>query len=215
MAVITISREFGSGGTDIARRICKELDLQFFEKRLMDKVASEMGLSEQEVIDFSEESYEAKTFLERLLKSKSTVAEIGSWTQDTNGAWTKIVQKIGEEESVAFVKSLILAAAKKDDVVIVGRGGQSILKDTTGVLHIRVVAPVDARIQCVQQRENISREEAKKMVEKRDRATIEYIKRFHHIEVSDSTYYHLVINTGKWDVDTAIKIIINAVNDLS
>lgn len=215
MAVITISRQFGSGGTEIATRVSKELGYQYFEKRLMDRIAADMGLVEQEVIDFSEDKYEAKGILERLFKSKATVKEVGAWTQSTTGAWTKVSQKIGEQESVTFVNNLILAASKKGDVVIVGRGGQAVLKDTSGVLHVRLVAPLDTRIQRVQTREHLSEEEARKMVEKRDHATAHYLKRFHNVEVSDPTLYHLVLNSGKWDVETIVKIIVNVAREIA
>ena len=214
MAVITISRQFGSGGTEIAMQVCKELGYQYFEKRLMDRIAADMGLVEQEVIDFSEDKYEAKGILERLFKSKASVMEVGAWTQSTTGAWTKVSQKIGEQDSVAFVNHLILTASKKGNVVIVGRGGQAILKDTPGVLHVRLVAPLETRIQRIQARENLNEEEARKSVEKRDHATADYLKRFHDIDVSDPTLYHLVLNSGKWDVETAVRIIVNAVREM-
>ena len=214
MAVITISRQFGCGGTEIATHVCRELGYQYFEKRLMDRIAADMGLVEQEVIDFSEDKYEAKGILERLFKSKATVKEVGAWTQSTTGAWTKVSQKIGEQESVTFVNNLILAASKKGDVVIVGRGGQGVLKDTPGVLHVRLVAPLENRTQRVQEREQINEEEARKQVEKRDNATADYLKRFHNIEVSDATLYHLIVNTGMWDIETVVKIIVNAVREI-
>ncbi|GAK56276.1 putative cytidylate kinase, putative [Candidatus Vecturithrix granuli] len=213
MTVITISRQFGSGGTEIATQVCKELGYQYFEKRLMDRIAADMGLVEQEVIDFSEDKYQAKGILERLFKSKSNMMEVGAWAQSTTGAWTKVSQKIGEQESVVFVNNLILAASKKGNVVIVGRGGQAVLKDTPGVLHVRLIAPLDNRIQRVQAREHLTEEEARKMVEKRDHAIADYLKRFHNIEVSDPTLYHLVLNSGKWDVETIVKIIVNAARE--
>jgi cytidylate kinase len=55
MAVITISRQYGSPGNEIAVRVCEILGYHYFDKRLMAQVASEVGLSEQEIVDFSEE----------------------------------------------------------------------------------------------------------------------------------------------------------------
>ena len=66
MAVITISRQAGSSGNEeIATRVAELLGYRYFDKRLMAKVAAEVGLSENEVVDFSEENYKVVSFLVR------------------------------------------------------------------------------------------------------------------------------------------------------
>ena len=67
MAVITISRQVGSGGTEIAAQVCTRLGYRYLDKWLLSKTAAEVGLSEHEVVDFSEDQYQARTFLEALL----------------------------------------------------------------------------------------------------------------------------------------------------
>ena len=66
MAVITISRQYGSGGDEIATRLWNVLGYRYFDKRLMAQVATEAGLSPTEVVDSSEDNYEARSLLERL-----------------------------------------------------------------------------------------------------------------------------------------------------
>jgi len=68
MAAITISRQIGSGGDAIAARVCEILDYQYFDKRLMTQVAEEVGLSERELVDYSEDHYTVQNFIERLLR---------------------------------------------------------------------------------------------------------------------------------------------------
>ena len=215
MAVITISRQFGSGGDQIARQVCKRLDYRFFEKRLMNEISKELGLLEQEVVDFSEDRYEAKNFIQRFFSRETPVREVGSWAEKTSGAWTKVVKKIGQEESVSFVNHLIDAAGKHGNVVIVGRGGQVILRAMRGALHIRIIAPVELRIQRVQEHEKLNLDEARTMVEQRDRAAADYLKRFHGTDISDPLLYHFVLNTGRLDNDAAANIIVNATEVLS
>ena len=71
MAIITISRQVGSGSEEIASQVAKLLGYRQFDKRLMIQAAAEMGLSESEVVDFSEENYKTAGFLDRLLGRRS------------------------------------------------------------------------------------------------------------------------------------------------
>ena len=215
MAVITISRQFGSGGDGIARRVCQRLEYRFFEKRLMDDIAKELGLLEEEVVDFSEDRYEAQNFIQRFFKRETPVREVGSWTEKSSGAWTKVVNKIGLDESVTFVNHLIDAAGKHGHVVIVGRGGQVILGEKSDALHVRIIAPAELRIQRVQEHERLNDDEAREMVEQRDRAAADYLKRFHGADISDPLLYDLVLNAGKLDHDAIAGIIVNAAKALS
>ena len=77
MAAITISRQIGSGGDSIAARVCEILEYQYFDKRLMTQVAEEVGLSERELVDYSEDNYTVQNFMDRLLRpGPRTIARI-------------------------------------------------------------------------------------------------------------------------------------------
>jgi cytidylate kinase len=223
MAVITISRQYGSGGDEIASRVCEMLSYRYFDKRLMAQVASEMGLSADEIVDFSEENYKARGFLERLFSRRGArvVAEAGTWTQDTTGARTVQVEQLDEEWCVRMVKSAIQAAYRQGDVVIAGRGGQVILQDKPGVLHVRIEAPLDARVNRVRYREpggltpDLEQRAAQEKVNERDRAAAAYLRRFYDVNWADSRLYHLVIDTQKWGIERAACLMTSAVRCLS
>jgi cytidylate kinase len=222
MAVITISRQYGCNGDEIASRACAELGYRTFDKRLMAQVASEMGLSEGEIIDFSEANYRVRGFLERLFgrRGARTVAETGTWTQDTSGTRAVQVEQLDEEWCVRMVRTTIQAAYEQGNVVIVGRGGQAILQDKPGVLHVRLHAPLDARITRVRYHETtgmapeFQQRAAQEIVRERDRATAEYLRRFHDIDWTDPHLYHLVLDTTKWGVESAARLIVQAVDCL-
>jgi cytidylate kinase len=207
MAVITISRQYGSGGDEIAARVCEMLGYRYFDKRLMVQVASEMGLSEDEVVDFTEEDYQVRGFLERIFARHTprVVAQVGEWKRDTSGAWVPEIEQLDEDGCVRLVTGSIRAAHRMGNVVIVGRGGQAILQEMPGVLHVRVVAPLSDRVRLSQHRENLS---------VRDQAASAYLQRFHDIDWSDPTLYHLVINTARWSTEAAAHLIANAVSYL-
>jgi cytidylate kinase len=219
MAVITFSRQYGSGGDEIAARVREMLGYRLFDKRLMVQVASEMGLSDHEIVDFSEDNYKTRGFLERLFvrRSSRVVAEASTWTRDTTGARTVAVEQLDEEWCVRMVKATIQAAYKQDNIVIVGRGGQAVLQQMPGVLHVRVEAPVEKRIQRVRYSEaaglapEYQQKRAEEIVSERDKATTAYLRRFYDIAWDDPLLYHLVINTGKMGIEAAAHLVANSV----
>jgi cytidylate kinase len=106
MAVITISRQFGSGGDEIAAKVCYMLEYLYFDKQLMLQVAADMGLSEYEVVDFSEDTYKMRGFVDRVLswRGPRMVARVDTWKQEPTGTVTKEVIELDEANSVAFAQ---------------------------------------------------------------------------------------------------------------
>jgi cytidylate kinase len=216
MAVITFSRQYGSGGDEVAERVREGLGYRYFDKRLMAQVASDMGLSEREIVDFTEADYEVRGFFDRLFgrRSPRVVAEVSTWRQSISGARDVQMEQLDEEWCIRMVKSTVRGACQRGDVVIVGRGGQTILQDMPGVLHVRVEAPLSERIARVQEQQGLSAKEAQDLIQDRDRAAEAYLKHFHGVDWSDSTLYHLVVNTGKWGIQQAADVVVNALHRL-
>lgn len=216
MAVISISRQYGSGGTEIAARVGALLGYQYFDKRVMAQVATEMGLSEAEMVDLSEDTYKARGLLDRLMGrvGSRTVAQVGTWKEDATGIRTREVAVLDEAQSIAMLQGIIRAAYRQGNFVIVGRGGQAILQGKRDVLHVRIIAPVEARTQRVVERENISFSAARDLLVKRDQTAADYLTRFYNVDWSDPLLYDLVINTSKFGTDAAAQLIANAVSYL-
>jgi len=222
MAVITISRQFGSGGDEIADHICHELGYRQFDKRLIAQAAAGVGLSEQEIIDFSEENYKVKNFLDRLLGRSQAVAQVRVWKEDAKGIRASEAIQINEEHALMMTKRAVEAAHHTGDIVIVGRGGQVILKDYLDVLHIRIEAPLEDRIQCVKAQMKDehhlptdtveARRKAQNLIGSRDLASADYLRRFYGVDWADPLLYHLMINTGKVKMKLAVQMIIDMVN---
>jgi len=204
MAAVTISRQIGSGGEEIARRVCDLLKYRYFDKQLMIEAASDVGLSRDHVIDYSEDRYELQTFLARLFRAgPRPVKRVSVRTEDASGRVNLTAETIDEGQYVALIKTAVRAAAEQGDIVIVGRGGQAILQDRPDVLHVRVVAPDGTRIARLQEEEGLTIEEAQAKIARQDRATAEYLGRFFGIRWDDPALYHLVINTGKLSIEGA------------
>ena len=98
MAVITISRQYGSGADDIAAQVCDKLGYRYFDKRLMAGIASEFGLPESGIVDFSEDKYKARGFLDRF-RGPRVVAQTRTWREDLSG------RRVPETEQLAPVSA--------------------------------------------------------------------------------------------------------------
>jgi len=210
MAIITMSRQIGSQALELANRLCSELGLAAFDKNLMAKVATNVGLGEQEIIDYSEDEYEKRGFFEALFRRPRALGQVSMWVDSQ----TRTVRQFDEEDAIGLIRSTMNAAYKRGEVVIVGRGGQAILENRPGVLHLRVVAPFEDRVLQLQASENITAAQARRLIEERDAATREYLRMFHHIDVDDATLYHMVLNTGKLSIDQCVALVKSAVEAL-
>jgi len=216
MSVITISRQYGSGGDEIAVQVSEQLGYKYFDKQLMSKIASEVSLAEVQMSDISEDSYKGRSFLERLLVPSTRVkaAEIRSWTRDTSGGRSVLVESLDEEATINLVRATVEAVYKLDDIVIMGRGGQAILQQKPGVLHVRIEAPQEKRIRYIQQQEQLGEVEARDLINEKDKAAETYLRRFHSVSWNNPLLYHLVLNTGKFEIRAAVQLICEAVKHL-
>ena len=224
MSVITVSRQFASGGDEISRRVGEILGYRMFDKRLMARAAIDSGLSEQEIVDFSEDNYRVRGFLDRLFNRSQTISEARIWKEDPSGM--RIVEgvKLSEDAALVLVQNAIRSAHQAGNMIIIGRGGQVLLRDRPGVFHLRIIAPMEDRIQRMKTKIKTSpdavpgdispRHEAQDLLNRHDRASEDYIHRFYHVSLDDPLLYHLVINTGYIPIDQGVQIIVDLVNEL-
>ncbi len=224
MSVITISRQYGSGGDEIADRVCELLGYRHFDKRLIQQAAVEAGLAEQEVIDYTEDSYRVKNFIERLTGRPIPVAKVSVWKEDARGVRSAENVILNDEVALGLVQKAVKAAYETGNMVIVGRGGQVILKDHPEVVHVRIEAPMEDRIQRVKaqlkqekqayQADINLRRAAQDLIVTRDFASGDYILQYYGVDWSDPLLYHMVLNTGKVSIEQAAHIIVELVHAL-
>ena len=211
MPVITISRQYGSGAVEVAQRLCDVLGYSYFDKDLMVRVAAEMGVSEEGVVDFSEDTYRMRNFFERLFGRRKMKPEEPKTPLPASAL---DVETLSEADGINLVRDTILAAYDRDNVVIVGRGGQAILREKPGVLHVRLNGPLGARALRVKERSSMSLAEATALTKTKDQAAIAYLVRFFEIDWNNPLLYHLAFNTGKWELSDVAEIIIDSLAHL-
>jgi CMP/dCMP kinase len=220
MPVITISRQYGSGGNAIAGLISSNFGYAVIDKNILNLAAIEAGLTAHEIMDMSEDSYSMHTLFDHLLGRTHLVSHIRVLKQDAEGASVTQTLALSEAQALSLVRNAIATAYVKDNFVIVGRGGQALLKNLPDVLHVRIEAPLEERIQRVENSTEVvsnalgnpaaARKAAQNIIKTRDFASAEYVKNYYHVDWADPNLYHLVINTSKLSFDLAARLIAEA-----
>lgn len=204
MHAITITREYGSGGGEIARRLAERLGWQLLDHQIVQRVAEKLGITEEEAEAHDER---VESFAIRLLESMQYALPQPPVVQDT---YEGIVRPFDEKTYQQTLDQTIQFAAALGQVVIVGRGSQVLLAGHRDVLHVRVVAPLEQRVAYVMQRENLNAAAAQARISHKDQERRHALKELHHCNSDDAHLYDLVINTGVLDLQSAVDLILFA-----
>jgi cytidylate kinase len=207
MAVISISRLVGSGGHEVSQLLSRQLGYRLFDQELMAKLGLEAGITKGQVVDLTAERHHTGSMLERMSNLAPMRGDLAFGAYEASGAGA-------EDRSAELVTKIMLYAYEQGNVVVEGRGSQGVLRDKPGVLHVRLVAPREQRIEYLQKRDNIGADEARKRVKEADAAQADYIKRYFDADINDPTLYHLIINTGRITQATAVELIVKALAGL-
>ncbi|GHO86606.1 cytidylate kinase-like family protein [Dictyobacter formicarum] len=197
MRAVTISREYGSGGGEIARRVATKLQWRLIDHEFVVRIANMLGVSEREVELQDEYS---QGIVARILSSMRSV-DPALLVDVTNNMNTS------EEGYHQALVSVVEAVAREGQVVIVGRGSQKILERMRDVLHVRIVAPLEKRITYVVQRESLNHSAARDRILQKDRHRERYLQAHYRANSTDAHLYDLVLNTGVIDLDSAVDLI--------
>jgi cytidylate kinase len=173
MATLTISRQHGSSGRQIGQEIAGEIGYQYIDR-------------EQILADIRSKNQDWEKWEKEFSEHNPTIWERYDWSF---------------RGFVALQQSLIFDYALKDNVVIMGRGANFLLKDIPYVLKVRFEAPLDKRIEMVQERENTDRATAQWMIKKLDRESKGFIGTVYGADWNVHTYYDVIFNTSVQSAD--------------
>jgi len=210
MAIVTISRLTGSGGDIIASQVAEGLGYGLVDSSIIIKVAEEAGVSIEHAKSLDERS-ESKTV--EWLKSI-----IGPHTEKflrEAGKHMNEASSLSDEGYVEYVKNVILGLAEKRNVVIVGRGGQFILKDWENAFHVRIIADMKSRVYWIQEHYKISEAEALDRIKKSDIMRRNFIERNFGASWDDPFPYHIIVDTSKLGINQTSDLLIEAIKKFS
>ena len=183
--VITISREYGSGGRLIAKQLSEELGITFYDKQLIAEVAKKTGFSENFIRD-TEHQRPTNSFLFDLYTTVATPS-------------------VPDQVFIAQAK-VIKEAAAKESCVIVGRCADYILRDEPNVLRVFVHAPLDQRIRRAREEYGAEEENLESYVIRQDKARASYHNYFAAGRWGQSREYDLCVNS-RIGIDASVQVI--------
>lgn len=204
MAVITISRQYGSGGSEVAQRVAASLGWELLDNEIVDAVAARLDMSAEEV-EAREER--VPSLVERLASAMT----LGSPEMLVTGEHP--LGAPSEEQIVATTAQIVDEAVSRGNVVLVGRGAQSQLAEREDALHVFCYAPRPALITRAARRLNVSEAEATKMVDETNRAREQYVRRHWNRAWQSVDNYHICVNTSWLGIEGAAEMIVRSARE--
>lgn len=199
--IITVSREYGAGGSEVARRVAASLGWRLVDNELVEQVAARCGLSPDAVAQLEER---APSFVERV--ARSFVAATPEIVPAGDALPT-----VPEADLVSVTEAVVADLAANGDVVFVGRATAAVLATERDALHVRVVAPREHRIGIIAARLGVGAAEARTAIDQTDAMRRRYHRQYYNRDWDDPTIYHLVLNTAALGLDGAAALIVHQV----
>ena len=197
--IITISRQYGAGGSEVARRVAESLGWRVVDNELIDRVAARAGLPPEEVARLEER---APGFIERLALAL---------TRSAPESFPAPAERVPEPEEASLLRvteSVVGEIAAQGRVVVVGRAAPAVLRGQHDALHVKLVAPVPFRIKTAVERLGIDPKAAEKILQDTDTSRARYLSRNYGWDWNDPTIYHMVLNTDSLGFDGATGVIV-------
>jgi len=200
MPAITVTRLFGSGGSEVARRVAESLGWRLVDRAFIDGMATGLRAT-PEVVQAIDER--APSLAERLADALALGGgEVMSASLSTPMPPTE--QRIAE-----VTREVIEKAVARGPVVVVGRGAQAYLAAHTDVLHVHCYAPHDALVERTMNRESLTEEEADKLVRAKNQQREQYVKRMFGRSWLAPEHYHIMLNTAWLGQDRCVELVLD------
>ncbi len=231
MPVITINGPIGSGNFEVGQMVAERLGINYVDRMVLAEAARRVGTpigslieKEQRVVPFRER---LGRFLQTMLE-RSAISGVGGEPYFGHGTemlpaetYTELLgesptatQTVNDKAFIEATSAVIRELAGQGDVVIIGRGGNMILADFPGALHVGMLAPLESRLENIMAREHYSREEASKFIAELEEARVAYYRKFFNVHPNSPDIFHLILNAGRIRPETAAEMVVHAAEDL-
>lgn len=190
--IITISREYGSGGRQIGQRVARELGIDFYNRNLIDMVAKESGLA-AEYIDKMEEK----------LSSRFIWGQTLGWRMP-GGYYSN------EDKMYITQSNIIRDVAAKGPCVIVGRCADYVLSGREEAMNVFVRADLDSRLQRLVNEYGVDAKRAAATAQNTDKGRANYYRHYTDRDWGDMNNYHLTLDSSLYGIEGAVQLIVDA-----
>jgi cytidylate kinase len=201
--LITISRQYGAGGSLVAQRVADVLGWRVVDNELVERVAAEAGLAPEDVARREER---VPGFVQRL--AQALVA--GTPEAGPSPVTAVPLSGLAEPDLVRITERVVAQVAAEGRVVLVGRAAPAVLASEREALHVRVVASRPWRIRTAAERLAVSLEEAARITDETDKSRTRYHREYYHRDWADPVGYHMTLNTETLGIEGAAGVIADA-----
>jgi cytidylate kinase len=184
--IITISRQAATNGELIGRLVAERLGYPIYDRELVEEIARRLQVDPDLVRGFDE----------------ATVTPIQSIIQE----WRTSINEMVYER---LLRQALHDIAARDQAVIIGRGANFVLKGAQ-VLNVRLVAPLELRVEIYTASHPVSPLEARRQIHRQDTERAHFVRSIYHHDIDDATGYDLVLNLMEFPPESAIDLIIHA-----
>lgn len=192
--IITIGRQFGSGGREIGKKLAEALDMPFYDRDLIQLAAKQSGMSE-EVLSESDE------------KSGGSLLYSLSMSSYLMGSFSG-PGEMPLENKLYFIQSdIIKQLAEKGPCVIVGRCADYVLRERTDCLRVFIYADLESRIERIEKLYDLTSKKARELIVRTDKRRASYYNYYTDQKWDRIGNYDLCVNSTKIGIDGAVKLI--------
>jgi cytidylate kinase len=200
LAILTVSRLYGSGGSEVASIVAKTLGWSLLDNAVVDAVAARMGMSVAEVQAREER---VPSLVERLTAAMAMGSQ--EWVSPLVAA-----KRPTDEQMLEVTRHIIEEAIARGPIVVVGRGTQEMLAEREDTLHVFCYAPRKALIARTMQREGVSAEEAARLVDDTNKQRDQWVRLHWERDRRAHENYDLSVNTERLGIQGAADLVLAA-----
>lgn len=201
MSIVTVSRLYGSGGSEVAARVADDLGWSLLDNSVIDAVAVRLGITASEVAAREER---VPSLVERLVDTMTLSSQ--EWLSPLSAA----KRTPTDEQLVEVTRHIVEEAIPRGPLVIVGRGAQSMLAERNDALHVFCHAPRAALIARSRERDGIGGEAAAKRVDEINAQREQWVRKHWNREWRAHSNYHLSVNTEWLGIEGAARLVSSA-----
>jgi cytidylate kinase len=205
-AIITISRQVGTLGEDVARLVAEERGYRLLDYRVVQAAAEEAGVSTETIAEAEHKPSFFTRILEALARNPSGPAS-GQWMEPIDMAGTPLLTSSDYRD---LVRQVVEDYAGQGDVVFLGHGAQFMLAGRPDVLRVLITGTKDVRVRRVMQGMACSEEQAREVVTRTDRERKEYFKEYFSADWASPSEYDLTVNTDHLNPEQAANLVLAA-----
>ena len=203
--VITISRELGSGGRTVGRKLAQALGVRYSDKELVHELMKRFNLT---ISGIERLKGEKKTWITDFLQLVAPVPKLSSITGGAGKFVTEFRPDVTSDDIFKAETEILQAIAAEGSCVIAGRSGFHVLRDCPNKVDVFITASKEHRVERVARKQGLTEEEAAALIDKIDRDRDNYIKRYTGFSRYDARNYHLVLNMDNLTEDKAVELIL-------